>query len=187
MSDDRAGVFTWDPHQYQHFAGERDRPFFDLTGRIDARSPAEVVDLGCGDARLTQTLKQRWPTAHIAGMDSSAAMLDDARSAGRDAGVDLTLGDVRSWTGSGLDVIVSNALLQWVPDHLDLLAGWVDAVRPGGWIAFAVPGNAGAPSHAVMREMADDPRFADHLHGVRLLQPGPRASGLRPSPARARM
>jgi len=79
--------FSWDAPQYQRYAGERDRPFFDLTTRIDASAPATVLDLGCGDARLTRTLKQRWPDADVSGIDTSAAMLDDARTAGRDRDV----------------------------------------------------------------------------------------------------
>jgi len=164
--------FSWDAPQYQRYAGERDRPFFDLTSRIDASTPATVVDLGCGDARLTQTLKQRWPNAVVSGIDTSTAMLDDARAAGRDRDVHLAFGDVESWRGADVDVIVSNAVLQWIPDHLPLVTGWVSALAADGWLAFALPGNAGAPSHAVMRDLAAEDPFAPYLEGVRLLQPG---------------
>jgi trans-aconitate 2-methyltransferase len=172
MSDTTTGTFSWDAPQYQRYAGERDRPFFDLTSRVDASSPATVLDLGCGDARLTQTLKQRWPGADVSGIDTSAAMLDDAHAAGRDRDLQLTLGDVATWRGDNVDVIVSNAVLQWIPDHLALIPGWVDALAPGGWLAFALPGNAGAATHAVMRELAGLPAFAPYLDGVRLLRPG---------------
>jgi trans-aconitate 2-methyltransferase len=172
MTPTPTGAFDWDASQYQRYAGERDRPFFDLTARIDAAAPAQVVDLGCGDARLTQSLKQRWPNADVGGIDTSATMLDDARSAGRDHDLRLELGDVVGWRGADLDVIVSNAVLQWVPGHLQLLPGWVAALRPGGWLAFALPGNADSPTHAVMRELAAEEPFASYMQGVRLLQPG---------------
>lgn len=166
------GAFNWDATQYQRYAGERDRPFFDLTSRIDASAPATVLDLGCGDARLTRTLKQRWPSAEVSGIDTSSTMLADAHTAGRDQDVTLSLGDVMSWRGADLDVIVSNAVLQWIPEHVQLIPGWVDALRPDGWLAFAVPGNAGSPTHSVMRELAAQPPFAPYMEGVRLLQPG---------------
>jgi len=172
MTTTTTGAFSWDAPQYQRYAGERDRPFFDLTTRIDASAPATVLDLGCGDARLTRTLKQRWPDADVSGIDTSAAMLDDARTAGRDRDVRLALGDVESWRAPRLDVIVSNAVLQWVPDHLRLVPGWVDTLAPDGWLAFAVPGNAGATTHSVMRELAAQAPFVSYLDGVRLLQPG---------------
>lgn len=172
MTTSATGGLSWDAAQYQRYAGERDRPFFDLTSRIDASAPTTVLDLGCGDARLTQTLKQRWPGAEVNGIDSSTAMLADAHAAGRDRNVGLAVGDVVSWRAANVDVILSNAVLQWIPDHLTLLPGWVDALAPDGWLAFAVPGNAGAPTHSVMRELAAEAPFASHLDGVRLLQPG---------------
>jgi len=172
MATATAGAFNWDAPQYQRYADERDRPFFDLTSRIDSSTPASVIDLGCGDARLTQALKLRWPDAEISGIDTSTSMLEDARAAGRDRDVRLSLGDVVSWRGADLDVIVSNAVLQWVPDHLELMSDWVHALRPDGWLAFAVPGNAISPTHAVMRELAAQEPFASYLDGVRLLQPG---------------
>ena len=50
--------------------------------------------------------------------------------------------------------MVTNATLQWVPGHLDLLPRWVEALAPGGWFAMQVPGNFDAPSHALLREVA---------------------------------
>ena len=57
-------------------------------------------------------------------------------------------------------MIVSNATLQWVPEHRRLLPGLLAALAPGGWLAFQVPGNFGEPSHRLLHELADDPRFA---------------------------
>ena len=64
--------------------------------------------------------------------------------------------------GAPVDVLVSNAALQWVPGHLDLFPRWVDALAPDGWFAFQVPNNFDAPSHALMREVAArQPRAAE--------------------------
>ena len=43
----------WDPDQYQRFAGERARPFFELLARVGATDPRLVADLGCGPGGLT--------------------------------------------------------------------------------------------------------------------------------------
>jgi trans-aconitate 2-methyltransferase len=64
--------------------------------------------------------------------------------------------------GAPIDVLVTNAALQWVPGHVDLLPRWVDALAPGGWFAMQVPNNFDAPSHALMREIAArQPRAAE--------------------------
>jgi trans-aconitate 2-methyltransferase len=64
------------------------------------------------------------------------------------------------------DVLVSNAVLQWVPSHRALLAGWAAGLPSGGWLAFQVPGNFDAPSHALMRRLAAAPKWEPRLTGV---------------------
>ncbi len=64
------------------------------------------------------------------------------------------------------DVLVSNATLQWIPGHLDLLPSLVSRVRAGGWLAFQVPGNFDEPSHTIRTELAAEPPYADHTRGV---------------------
>jgi len=62
--------------------------------------------------------------------------------------------------------MVSNATLQWVPGHRTLWPRLLEALRPGGWLAFAVPGNFGEPSHRLLRELAGDPRYAQATSSV---------------------
>lgn len=158
---------TWDPVTYARFGDERARPFRDLLARVGATDPREVVDLGCGTGALTASLGARWPDAHVLGVDSSEAMV-----AGAAPGVDVRLGDLTTWTAERpVDVLVTNAALQWVPDHLALLPRWVSGLAPGGWLALQVPGNTQGPSHALLRETAAEPGFAELLAGASI---GPR-------------
>jgi trans-aconitate 2-methyltransferase len=114
----------WDPAQYLSFADERSRPFFDLTARIAAASPQSVVDLGCGPGQLTVSLADRWPDADVQGIDTSPDMIETARripdsGRGRGGTLSFRVEDVRDWRPEApVDVIVSNAVLQWVPNHL---------------------------------------------------------------------
>ncbi len=148
----------WDPTQYAKFSDHRSRPFGDLVARVGASSPGLVVDLGCGNGPLTLGLAQRWPHARVVGVDHSSQMLEAARDLDADEQVEWVEADVAKWDvaslGAAPDVIVTNATLQWVPDHLDLIRTWVRGLAPGGWFAMQVPGNHDAPSHALMREAA---------------------------------
>jgi trans-aconitate 2-methyltransferase len=153
----------WDPTQYARFADHRSRPFFELTARIGADQPGRVVDLGCGSGELTVTLARRWPGASVAGIDSSPEMIARAPQA---SGVDFAIGGAADFDATGVDVLVSNAMLQWVPDHLPLLARWCQELAPDGWLAFQVPSNFDAPSHRLMRELAQAPAWRAHLDGV---------------------
>ncbi|CAN5690422.1 methyltransferase domain-containing protein [soil metagenome] len=151
---------TWDPDRYLTFADERGRPFVDLLSRIGATAPETVVDLGCGPGNLTSLLADRWPDATVAGLDGSPAMIERAVAGGDDR-VSFAVGDLRDWRpGAPVDVLVYNATLQWLPDHLGLLPALVAAVRPGGWFAFQVPGNFDQPSHTIRRGLAAEAPYA---------------------------
>ena len=152
----------WDPKQYVRYADERGRPFVDLIARIDADAPAQVVDLGCGPGNLTALLATRWPDARIEGIDSSPEMIARAREV---PGMSFSVQDIATWTPTG-DVVLSNAALQWVPDHPALIRGWCAALPPGSWLAWQVPGNFGAPSHALMASLATSDRWRSQLAGV---------------------
>ena len=154
---------SWDPTTYLDFADERSRPFVDLVSRVNAAHPTVVLDLGCGPGQLTASLADRWPDAQILGLDSSPEMI--ARAA-EFAGprVSFQLQDLRDWRPeTPVDVIISNATLQWVPRHRDLLPFLVSTLSPGGWFAFQVPGNFAEPSHRLLRQLAADPRYAPLL------------------------
>ncbi len=151
----------WQPDRYLAYADERSRPFFDLVSRIQARNPERVVDLGCGPGHLAVALAERWPTATVVGLDSSTAMIAKAETTQAHPRVSFGQLDVRDWRpAEPVDVLVSNAMLQWVPGHRELLGRFVDALRPDGWFAMGVPGNFGAPSHTLLRQLAAEPRFA---------------------------
>jgi trans-aconitate 2-methyltransferase len=184
----------WDATQYLRFGGERSRPFIDLLARVGAELPEYVVDMGCGPGNLTVLLAERWPSAAVCGVDSSPQMIAAARkliSAGepRSAGakgskgakgsgpvrtnhapgLSFMLDDVRHWEPQSLpDVIISNAVLQWVPGHRELLVRWADWLADDGWLAFQVPGNFDQPSHAIMRELAASARWRPLLRDVEL-------------------
>ncbi|QYJ02770.1 trans-aconitate 2-methyltransferase [Nocardioides panacisoli] len=159
----------WDPDRYLAYADERGRPYVDLLARVGATDPAHVVDLGCGPGNLTSLLADRWPDATVVGIDSSAEMV----AAATDTRIDFRVGDLRDWVSSGaaaggVDVVVSNATLQWLPDHLDLLPDLVAAVAPGGWLAFQVPANFHEPSHTLCRELAAEAPYAAHTADAQL-------------------
>lgn len=155
----------WDPKKYLAYADHRARPFFELIARIDVAEPRRVVDLGCGPGHLTATLAQRWPNATIEASDLSPEMVAAARA----AGVDAQRMDVHDWQPApDTDVVISNAVLQWVADHRELLRRWAGQLHSGAWLAMQVPGNMDAPSHALSRELAGRPEWRGRLAGVTL-------------------
>lgn len=158
----------WDPQQYLKFSDHRDRPYFDLTGRIFADRPRKVVDLGCGPGNLTRTLADRWPDAQILGLDASPEMIKKAQENYDDvANLSFDIVDANAWgPAQDVDVIVSNAMLQWIPGHAELMSRWLDQLTEGAWFAVQIPGNFGAQSHAIMHDLAESPRWRPLIGGV---------------------
>ena len=160
---------TWDPQQYLRHADHRTRPFHDLLARIEdppGLPDARIADLGCGAGNVTVLLAERWPKARITGFDNSPQMLERARAFAGPL-LDFAEADATTWTpDDSYGLIVSNALLQWVPGHADRFPDWIDALAPGGTFAFQVPSNFDAPSHALMRQLAESPRWSGRLGGL---------------------
>ena len=157
-------AITWDPAQYSRFADDRARPFFELVDRVRVSRPHRVVDLGCGPGNLTATLAQRWPGARVLGIDSSAEMVEAATPSDR---LSFELGDINAFQAHpDVDVLISNAALQWVPEHLPLLRRWAAALPSGAWMAWQVPGNFQAASHLLLLDLARSVRWSGQLAHV---------------------
>ncbi|MHB1615475.1 MAG: methyltransferase domain-containing protein [Actinomycetes bacterium] len=151
---------TWDPEQYLLFRAERSRPVSDLLNRVEPVDPRYVVDLGCGPGHLSAELARRWSDALVEGVDSSPEMIDRARRETAGTGVVLTQADLREWHPTRpVDVLVCNAVLQWVPGHLELLPRLVEMLAPGGWVALGLPGNFTSPAHTTLADLRTSRRW----------------------------
>lgn len=164
---------SWDPARYLRFAQQRGRPFKDLLSRVPAERPRHIADLGCGPGNATALLCLRWPGASVLGVDSSAQMIEAATAtAGADPGLvgagrlRFEQADLRAWQpAQPVDVLITNAALQWVPGHLGVLPALLGHLAPGGWFAMGVPGNFTAPSHALLADLQRDDRWAGRISG----------------------
>ncbi len=155
----------WNDTLYLRFGDQRTRAAIDLLARVRPEpvdGVSRVVDLGCGPGNSTALLAARWPQARITGVDRSPAMLQAARRAL--PALDWVEADVSTWQaedGQTVDVLFANAVLQWVPDHANLLPRLLQQVRPGGVLAVQMPANRDEPSHRWMRELPGP--WADRL------------------------
>jgi trans-aconitate 2-methyltransferase len=157
---------AWDPETYLAFENERTRPAAELLLRVPAADPARVADFGCGPGNSTALLARRWPLSDLEGIDNSPEMLDRAR--GSDFPARWTPGDLSHWSPEKpYDVIFSNATLQWLGDYAKLLPRLMSFLSASGYLAFQVPRNFEAPSHALMRAVAADGPWAAKLAAVR--------------------
>jgi trans-aconitate 2-methyltransferase len=155
-----SAVDPWDPTQYNRFAAEREQPFWDLARLLQPVESATVVDLGCGDGRLTASLSDELNASSTLGIDSSAVMISAAASH-RTHRIRFELGDLGTWSRpASWDIVFANASLQWVPDHPAVLARWTSSLRPDGQLAVQVPDNADHPAYLTAADLGRE--WFDH-------------------------
>jgi trans-aconitate 2-methyltransferase len=144
---------SWSAKQYVAFEDERTRPVRDLLGALPPIDAHTVIDIGCGPGNSTEVLAERYPQSRISGTDSSADMIAAARR--RLPRIQFEVQDLQDWHDAGpFDVILANAVLQWVPNHQILLPTLIEKLAPGGALAVQMPDNLEEPAHRLMREVA---------------------------------
>lgn len=163
----------WSPSLYTRFEDERTRPARDLVAQVPLAQARKIVDMGCGPGNSTELLVERWPEAETTGLDSSPAMLEEARK--RLPKARFAEADAATWVPEqGTDLVFANAIYQWVPNHLDVLPRVLEALGQGGCLAVQMPDNLAEPTHRLMREVAAEGPWAEKLkNAARLPLPAP--------------
>ncbi len=159
---------TWSARQYQRFEDERTRPARDLLAALPALDARLAIDIGCGPGNSTELLAARFPHATVGGFDSSAEMIEAARK--RLPALQFEIADVAQWgyadaahAQGPFDVILANAVLQWVPQHAALFPALIAKLARGGALAVQMPDNLSEPAHRLMRELASAAPWRDKL------------------------
>jgi len=137
----------------------------DLVAAIPNRHVKTAIDLGCGPGNSTEVLAAAFPGAKVTALDNSPDMIAAARK--RLPDVRFELADLTHWTDPGpFDVILSNAVMQWVPGHDTLFPRLVRKLSSSGNLAIQMPDNAEEPALRLMREVASDGPWAAKLTNV---------------------
>ncbi|HEX6792660.1 MAG TPA: trans-aconitate 2-methyltransferase [Casimicrobiaceae bacterium] len=156
---------TWSAQQYVAFENERTRPVRDLLAAVPTRDVHRAIDIGCGPGNSTEALLARFPHATVSGIDSSSDMLAAARKRLPEVRFEQT--DIGAWRDEGpFDVILANAVLQWLPDHARVLPALVAKLAPAGSLAVQMPDNLDEPAHRLMREVAANGSWTAKLADV---------------------
>jgi len=153
---------AWSADQYLKFEDERTRPVRDLLAAVPTPAARHAVDLGCGPGNSTELLMARYPGAAVLAIDSSDDMVRAARQ--RVPGAAVELADIAAWESKvEWDVMLANAVLQWVPDHATLLPRLARALAPGGSLAIQMPDNLAEPCHIAIGRVAREGRWRTKL------------------------
>lgn len=153
MENIMASQKDWNPELYLKFRNERTQPSIDLVSGISVESPESIIDIGCGPGNSTQVLLGRWPGCKITGLDNSPSMIDKAK---KDyPSQNWVLADVKDFNSpEKYDIVFSNATIQWIPDHKQLIDSMWKLVNDNGALAVQMPLYNAMPVYGAVEQAA---------------------------------
>lgn len=141
-------MHKWDPSDYEKSSSAQYRWAMDLVSRLDLREDERVLDVGCGDGKITAQLASRLPKGEVLGIDLSRDMIDFAKGrypSKTYSNLDFQLGDANKLDfNKEFDLVVSFACLHWVKDHLPVLKGIGRSLVPSGRVLLQFGGKGNA-------------------------------------------
>jgi trans-aconitate methyltransferase len=157
-------MHVWDAADYRANSSAQLGLARDFLGRIAIPAEARVLDVGCGDGKVTALIE----ATAVTGCDRSAEMVELAQREHPECA--FVVADVRDLPfDAEFDVVVSFTALHWVVDrHVDALSGMRRALVPGGRLAVTFPGDGNmAQLAATAHEVNERPAWRDAFAGFR--------------------
>ena len=149
-------MHKWDPGDYEKSSSAQYRWAMDLVSRLDLRGDERVLDIGCGDGKITAQLAARVPKGEVLGIDLSRDMIDFARgkyTTETHSNLAFQWGDTNKLDfNEEFDLVVSFACLHWVKDHLPVLEGIGRSLVPFGRVLLQFGGKGNAEEILAMTE-----------------------------------
>lgn len=164
-----AQPYQWNPEDYARNSAAQAGWALALLDELRLTPGERVLDLGCGDGKVTAEMAARAAPGLVVGADRSFAMLRLARGRYGPAHPNLHFCQqdaARLGFAGGFDAVFSNAALHWVPDHPAVLRGVWAALRPGGRLLFSMGGRGNAAGIiAVLDAVIAAPPWREHFAG----------------------
>jgi trans-aconitate methyltransferase len=156
---------TWNATDYAKNSSEQQKWARELIAKLHLRGDERVLDLGCGDGKVTAEIAHQLPRGEIVGVDLSQEMIDFAIATFHQPNLRFERADARALNFENeFDVVFSNAVLHWVYDHEPALRGIRGSLKPGGRILLQMGGRGNAADVLeTVTELTRDPRWSQYF------------------------
>ena len=140
--------YQWDANHDSQHSGSQHAWGLELIKKLKLAGHETVLDIGCGDGKLTAIIADHLPRGSVVGIDSSEDMINLAQRRHIDYPL-LRLRfkhlDVRDLAEDDrFDLVFSNATLHWIKHHPPVLLRVKRALKTGGRLLFQMGGRGNA-------------------------------------------
>jgi trans-aconitate methyltransferase len=143
-------MYKWDAAHYHRNSSPQEEWAQGALSKLHLSGDERILDIGCGDGKLTAALARRVPRGSVVGIDSSREMIEFAGKkfpSSENRNLSFVRGDATALPyREEFDVAVSFSCLHWVSDHRAVQKGIARSLKPGGrsLLHFGGKGNARA-------------------------------------------
>jgi trans-aconitate 2-methyltransferase len=143
-----AGTAKWNAAEYAANSSVQQSWARELIAKLELQGNEHILDVGCGDGKVTAEIARAVPKGSATGIDASAEMISFAEKTfpqSRVPNLEFQVMDAREIkVARNFDLVFSNAALHWVDDHQKFLAGAASALKPGGRLVVSCGGKGNA-------------------------------------------
>ncbi len=141
-------TYKWDSNDYAEHSSVQYTWALELIDKLRLQGTESVLDIGCGDGKVSFSIADRVPDGHVIGIDNSKSMIALAKQRLFESScqnVRFSLMNATALTfESQFDVVFSNAVLHWTKDHVSVLEGVKKSLSPSGRLLFQMGGRGNA-------------------------------------------
>ncbi|HKD83519.1 MAG TPA: class I SAM-dependent methyltransferase [Terriglobales bacterium] len=121
----------WNASGYATIAALQSAMAEEVLGALHLNGSERVLDLGCGNGKITAEIAARLPHGSVVGIDSSTQMIASAREHFSAANLQFAISDIRHLIfREEFDLVVSFNALHWIPDQDSALRSIRTAMKP---------------------------------------------------------
>lgn len=140
--------YSWDANDYAKQSANQHKWARELIARLNLQGNEHILDIGCGDGKVTAEIAEQVPNGVVLGIDNSLSMIELAQKAfpsDKYSNLSFKNQDARDFSCiDRYDIVFSNAVLHWVIDHRPVLKNIYNCLKPGGRILLQMGGKGNA-------------------------------------------
>ena len=157
--------YHWNAEDYQKNSNAQFQWAHELIEKLGLKGSETVLDLGCGDGKVTAKIAQCLSTGTVIGIDNSDDMIRLARQ--QYPHLMFKRMDARALSfDAKFDVVFSNAVLHWIDDHIPVITGIYESLIPGGRMLLQMGAQDGLPEFmAALEQTLALPKWCDYFSG----------------------